>query len=391
MAKRIIYLACLALIFFLYPKDVPAITSRPTKSVSYPVRIAVLIDAPELNLKIRGSYHIYALPVLKLLEEGVGLNNVIIKPAYSGLLMGSESLKIYGVKIKTDEVADISIDGRRFRGEIDIIRTENLKLLVINHLDIEAYISGVLYHEVSHWWPMETLKAQAIAARTFAIYKSLESGKNKDYDLTSDIYSQVYGGRTSEKFRTNKAVEETAGKILVYKQEVLPAYFHATCGGYTEDASLLWNTNITPLKGRPCEYCKKSPHFNWSQKIPLSSMEEQLNKNGYKIKDIIDIKTSSKDASGRIEMVSIIDSLGVEKIPANKFRLAMDPNVVRSTNFTVTIKDGAAIFNGYGWGHGVGMCQWGAYFMARSGLKAEDILRFYYPGSEIADLKDIVK
>ena len=390
MTKRIIYLVFLTLVFFLYPKDLSAMSSRPTRSVSYPLRVAVIIDAPEISLKIRGNYHIYALPMLEPLKEGRGFNKVIIKPAYSGIVMGSKPFKIYGIKIKTDKVADISINGRRFRGEMDIIRTENLKLLVINRLDIEDYINGVLYHEVSHWWPMEVLKAQAIAARTFAIYKSSEAG-DKDYDLRSDIYSQVYGGKTSERFRTNKAVEMTAGKILVYKREILPAYFHATCGGHTEDASLLWDANIRPLKGRPCRYCGRSPHLHWVKKIPLVSIEERLNKYGYKIRGLGDIRTSSRDASGRIKTVSIIDSLGREKIPANKFRLAVGPNVIRSTNFTVKIKGDKATFNGKGWGHGVGMCQWGAYYMARRGLRAVDILRFYYPGARIVDLKDIVK
>ena len=306
------------------------------------------------------------------------------------MLMGNEELKIYGIKIKADRVADIYINGRRFRGEMDIIRTEDLKLTVVNHLDIEDYISGVLYHEVSHWWPMEALKVQAIASRTFAIYKSIESG-HKDYDLRSDIYSQVYGGKTSEKFRTNRAVQATLGKVLIYGQKILPAYFHATCGGHTEDASLLWNIDIPPLKGRSCKYCKRSPHFNWVKKISLYDIEKGLNKNGYKIKDIKNINTSSRDTSGRIKTVRVIDSLGTEKIPANKFRLAVGPNVIRSTNFTVNIKDDTAIFRGKGWGHGVGMCQWGACYMAKQRFKAEDILKFYYPGSKIADLKDIVK
>jgi stage II sporulation protein D len=365
-------------------------SARPTRAISYPIRVAVLIDAAELNLRIKGDYQIYAHPLLELLREGKALNNVVIKPTYSGISMGGEKFKIYGIKIRPTSTADICINNRRFRGEIDIIRTERLKLLVVNRLDIEDYINGVLYHEVSHWWPMETLKAQAIAARTFAIHKSLES-KNKDYDLRSDIYAQVYGGKTSEKFRTNRAVETTAGKILVYKNNIFPTYFHATCGGHTEDASLLWDTDITPLKGKPCKYCQSSPHFNWIKEIPLYTIEKQLSKNGYNIRGINKLKTSGRDASRRVRTVSVIDSLGVEKIPANKFRLAVDPNLIRSTNFTVKIKNEIAIFRGKGWGHGVGMCQWGTYFMARKGFKTEDILSFYYPGTKIADWKDIIK
>ena len=391
MAKKIIiYLVCLASLLFIYPKDASAMSARPTRDISYLVRVAVAIDASEINLKIKGNYSIYALPLLEPMKEAAALKNITVKPTHSGILMGNEEFRIYGIKIKADNVADIYINGRRFRGEMDIIRTEDLRLIAINHLDIEDYINGVLYHEVSHWWPMETLKAQAIASRTFAIYKSTESN-DKDYDLRSDIYSQVYGGKTSEKFRTNRAVEETAGEVLVYKQKILPSYFHATCGGHTEDASLLWKTDIPPLKGRRCRFCTKSPHFNWVKGIPLHEIERKLNAHAYKIKDIRNIKSSSRDASGRIKNVSVIDSLGTEKIPAYKFRLAMGPNIIRSVNFKVRIKDGIATFTGKGWGHGVGMCQWGAYFMAKRRFKAGDILKFYYPGARIENLKDIVK
>jgi len=365
-------------------------SSQPTRLVSYPIRVAVVTNAPEITMKIKGVYHIYSLPLFELVKEGIDLNNISLKPTNSGVLMDGEELNIYGVNIKTDATSDIIINRRRFRGEMDIIRTEEMRLLVINHLDIEDYIAGVLYHEVSHWWPLEALKAQAIASRSFAVYKSLES-KKQDFDLSSDIYSQVYGGKTSEKYRTNRAVSQTEGKILAYRDKLLPAYFHATCGGHTENASLLWKTDLAPLKGRPCRYCERSPHYTWQKEISVESLEGILNKSGYKIRGIKAIKTSSKDASGRAKEIHIIDSLGVEKIPSNKFRLAAGPNLIKSTRFKVEIKDGKAIFNGRGWGHGVGMCQWGAYSMARRGLKAEDILRFYYPGARIVDMKDIIK
>lgn len=380
----------LIILILLLTASSHAASSRPTRPISYPVRVAVLMNAPDLTLKIKGGYQIFALPLLEPLKEGVNVNSVVMKPSNSGIIMDSKPFNIYGVKIRTDEATDIVINKRKFRGEMDVIRTEDIKLLAINHLDIEDYIGGVLYHEVSHWWPIEVLKAQAIASRTFAIYKSLEA-RDQEYDLRSDVYSQVYGGKTSEKFRTNRAVEDTAGRILAYKDQILPAYFHATCGGHTEDAFLLWKTDLAPLKGRPCNYCDKSPHHIWESDMTLASLENKLNDSGYKIRGIKAIKTSSNDPSGRIKEVHIIDQLGIEKIPSNKFRLAVSPNLIKSTRFTVKIRGDKAFFKGRGWGHGVGMCQWGAYFMAKRGLKAEDILRFYYPGSRIVDLGDVVK
>jgi len=385
MTKKIfIYLACLSAVFLLIPRQARSFSGAPSRPISCPVRVAVIINAPQIDLKIRGDYSILALPLLEPLKKGRGLKNMTVKPTRSGVSMGQEHFKIYGIKIRAERAADISVNGRRFRGEMDIIRTESIKLTVVNHLDIEDYLNGVLYHEVSHWWPMEALKAQAIASRTFALYKCSESGSG-DYDLRSDIYAQVYGGKTSEKFRTNRAVRATAGKVLIYKGKILPAYFHATCGGHTENASSLWKTDIAPLRGRPCSYCEGSPHYNWVKGVPLDMIEKNLKIAGYRIKGIKDIKVLSRNSSGRADIVGVTDSLGLEKITANKFRLAVGPNLIRSANFTVNIKGGMAVFIGRGWGHGVGMCQWGACYLAAQGVKAEDILKFYYPSADIAD------
>ncbi|MFH0840215.1 MAG: SpoIID/LytB domain-containing protein [Candidatus Omnitrophota bacterium] len=387
---RIIY--CLALLLAAYSCVCDRLFAAPASpgGSSYVVRVAVINDASEVELRVKGRYSIRALPLLEILREDSNLKKCRIVPTTGGLLMGTEPFDIYGIRIKPIGAATIYVNGRKFRGDIDVIRTEKMKLLVINHVDIEDYVSGVLYHEVSHLWPMEALKVQAISSRTFAVYKTIES-LGRDYDLTNDIYSQVYGGRTSEKYRTSKAVRETKGKILIYKNKVLPAYFHATCGGHTEDASLLWNVKIPSLKGVPCPYCQKSPHFKWTATISLADIEGGLNRAGYKVGDIKDIKVLSRDNSGRVVKVDISNALGEEKIPANKFRLAVGPNILRSANFDVALRGKSALFTGRGWGHGVGMCQWGAYYMSRDGFSAEEILKFYYPGASIANMKYLLE
>ncbi len=384
--SHIIYTSILLFTLHYCLHDRPSFASSATAAVSYPVRVAVINDADEVNLKIKGRYGIYALPLLETLRQESDLKKARISPTNSGILIGLEPFDVYGVRIKPVGTANIYVNNRKFRGDIDIIRTEKTKLLVINHVDIEDYVSGVLYHEVSHLWPLEALKAQAIASRTFAVYKTIES-LGHDYDMTSDIYSQVYGGKTSERYKTSKAVRETKGKILIYKDKVLPAYFHATCGGETEDASLLWNVDMPPLKGRPCPYCQRSPHFKWSATISLRDIEAGLTKGGSKIKDIQDIKILAKDRSGRVSEVNVVGTLGNETISANRFRLAVGPNILRSANFDVVIKGNSAVFSGKGWGHGVGMCQWGAYYMSKKGFSCDDILQFYYPGAVIADMK----
>jgi stage II sporulation protein D len=344
--------------------------------------VSIFQDEPSLRLKIHGLYQIKDPGTEKVLFHGRNLNTTVTTYR-DGILLAKKNFAMGKVMISAASPEElILINGRAFRGNIQFIKNSNGRLSVINHIDLEDYVKGILYHEASHYWPMEALKAQAIVCRSYAVYQ-MQENKLKDFDVTSDIYSQVYGGRASERYRTNKVVEETAGQILSYQGKVIPAYFHATCGGYTEDASLLWNVDITPLKGVPCAFCKDSPHFSWHYVLSLKEIAEGLQKAGYATGKIKEIVPLTQDKSGRITELKIISLTGETRISAKDFRNIIGPNIIRSTNFKVSIADSDAVFEGFGWGHGVGLCQWGAYFMAKLGYSAAQILKYYYPQSDV--------
>ena len=351
------------------------------------VRVAVITDAAQIELTIRSPYQILALNTNEELYKGRRLWRAKVAPGESGIKIGKDDFKIYGVRIQPEKSPAIYLNGRKFRGTIDIVRQPNKKLLAINHLDVEEYICGVLYHEVAPWWPMEALKAQAIVSRTFALHQSRVNA-HKDYDLVSTVYSQVYGGRTSERGRTSKAVRLSKNKVLTYKNKLFPTFYHATCAGHTEKASNLWNINLPPLRGRECQFCQRSPHSRWKKKVSLQDIEEGLEKAGFKVGSIKSIEIADRNVSGRITALEIISTRGGLRVGANRFRLAVGPNIIRSTNFTVQIKNRQAYFDGQGWGHGVGMCQWGAFFMARKGFNAGQILGYYYPESQLKDFSE---
>ncbi|OGX41081.1 MAG: hypothetical protein A2984_01980 [Omnitrophica WOR_2 bacterium RIFCSPLOWO2_01_FULL_41_12] len=346
------------------------------------VRVAILQDASFLRLKINGFYEVLDALTRKVLYRGKNLNTTVTVYA-GGILLGNIKSKTDKLFIKSDDPLAININGRLFRGNIQFIKMSNLGLSVINHIELEDYIKGILYHESSHYWPIEALKAQAIACRTFALYQ-MQENKTRDFDLTSDIYSQVYGGRTSERYRTNRAVDETKGYVVTYQGKIFSTYYHATCSGHTEDASLLWNINIMPLKGVACSFCKDSPHFSWHYVLSLDEIKDKLANAGYKISNIKNILISGKDKSGRITNLKIILNKNDLEISAKDFRNIISPNIIRSTNFNVQVVNHDAVFEGFGWGHGVGLCQWGAYFMAKLGRNYQDILKYYYPGAQIS-------
>lgn len=346
------------------------------------IRVCVIDNKIGVTLTVDTRYTMIDPAKEVTIREGRSLYRKKIFSNSGKLLFGKELLGLSKVRIIPKRDATIYIDSLRLRGFVDIVATKDGYVRVINYLDIEDYLKGVLYREISHRWPYEVLKAQAIAARTYALYQKGISS-DKEYDLRADIYSQVYGGRRAERYKTNRAVRLTKGVVLTYKGKIFPTYYHATCGGFTEDANNLWSIDLPPLKGVRCGYCKNSKHFRWKRLIRLSKIKEMLEKAGYKMSDITSIKIMGRNTSGRIKSLEFKGREGSLVINGKEFRDIMGPNNLRSNNYTLEIRQDKVIFRGFGWGHGVGMCQWGAYYMASKGYTAEQILLYYYPGAKL--------
>ncbi len=355
------------------------------------VRVAIVREAREINLAIDGQYAFKDGATDKTIAEGPRLAKSTVRLLDKGIFLGMKVFAYKKIIIEPVKDASVIVNNHRFRGNVVIIRTPSNRITIINSINIEDYIKGVMYHEVSHHWPMEALKAQAVAARTYALY-SLGNGSNKEYDVTNDIYSQVYGGESSERYRTGLAVTRTSGQILMYQGKILPAYFHATCGGMTEDAKEVWNIDLPPLRGVPCMFCQDSPHMHWKKNFRLKDIQESLNKHGYHTGLIKDIIVVDRDRSNRINNLKITDRDGKELVISGKdFREVLGPNILKSNNYEITVQGYYVDFIGKGWGHGVGLCQWGALGMARQQFTYKQILNYYYPGAEITDYHDINK
>jgi len=355
------------------------------------VRVAIVRDSRELQLAIHGSYRIRDMDSGQIIGKGAFLVESKVRLIDRGILVGLSVYPFKRLKIEPSKDASIIIDGRPFRGEVSLIRTADNHLTVVNDINVEDYIKGVLYHEVSHLWPMEALKAQAVAARTYALYSINPVGK--PYDVTNDIYSQVYGGKDSERYRTDLAVDHTRGEVLTYNNQIIPAYFHATCAGMTEDARELWNLpDLPPLRGVPCPFCQNSPHFHWKKNFRLKDIQDALKLHGYKVGNIQEIAIIDRDRSERINHLKITDKNGAELIIKGKdFRDLMGPNVLMSNNYDIQMQGYYVNITGKGWGHGVGMCQWGALGMARQQFNYKQILAYYYPQSVLINYHELRK
>jgi stage II sporulation protein D len=374
------------LFFFLFFLNIQVI-SADTGDLT--VRVLVAENQKTLKIRIKGAYRLTLIPSLQVVKKGTNLD-VTVLPTAQGLSIDGMQWVTRGVRIDPAEERDLFVNKLQFRGSMDILKSQTgVGLDAINRLEIESYLYGVLHREVAAWWPLEALKAQAIAARTYAVYE-IQVSKKAEYDVKNTTSSQVYGGSGSERYRTNKAVDETSGQILTFDKKVFPAYFHATCGGITAGSKELWNIDVPPLAGRKyCGFCRFSPHFTWSAKVPLAEIEDKLNKNGRPIGQVIDLKPITQTPSKRVGSLKITGTSGEAVLAAKDFRVWIGGERMRSTAYSIEIQDDTAIFKGHGWGHGVGLCQWGALGQALLGRNHHEILNFYYPKAVVENYRKL--
>jgi stage II sporulation protein D len=269
---------------------------------------------------------------------------------------------------------DLLVMGTRYTGDIDIWKGKN-GLYIINELPLENYIKDVVAAEVSADWDMEALKAQAVISRTYAVYQKRMNGDSL-YHIVSSVLDQVYKGNNPDE-RINSAVEQTKGEILTYNGKPIQAFYHSTSEGSTENAEEVFGKSYPYLKSVEST-CDISPYSVWERKIKLSEIEEALNIPGIK-----KISIKSYTSTKRVKELSITGASGSSAMIATDFRKALGWSRLPSTNFTLTIDGDSGYFEGKGYGHGVGLCQWCALAMARQGKNYREILAYYYPGTTI--------
>ena len=242
------------------------------------------------------------------------------------------------------------VNGKRYRGWVELRKKKNGLLLVVNDLDLEEYLNGVIAAEIPPDWEFEALKAQAVASRTYALYEKRTAGK-RPYHILATITSQVYNGVNGEHGQAVKAVRETKGLILTYDGKIIPAFYHANCGGHTENASEIWGIEAPYLQGVDCECQDILKDGLWEKRISVSLLTDVLRRQGYRINDILDIGIAGITPAGRVKNVTLRSARGTTTVPAETLRAALGSTVIPSVFFELELSGGEAIFSGRGNGH----------------------------------------
>ena len=287
-----------------------------------------------------------------------------------------ERLQAGEVTIEPTEDGYVWIGDRWYRGKVQLVNQGN-RLTAINHVDLEHYLYSVVGAEAVSSWPIEALKAQAVAARSYALYKR-KTKKNSLYDLDTTQSTQVYKGLDTEYLTTHEAVNSTVGQIMTYNGNVILAAFHSSSGGHTENVEDIWTSPLPYLRG-VIDYDHQSPVFEWNKTFSFNQIANLIGGVG-KVKTMIPEKTTPQ---GRVVTMKVIGDRGIQKISGKELRKILD---LRSTLFRITTQGSQVQVYGRGFGHGLGLSQWGAYYLAKQGINYHQILVHYYQNTTLSQL-----
>ncbi|MBI1952530.1 MAG: SpoIID/LytB domain-containing protein [Candidatus Omnitrophica bacterium] len=347
------------------------------------VRVAILQDAESARVTVEGPARLTDLDSGAGLADWPDLKWKLVESAGPGIKIGEAGFPSRAVLLTPAKNPVFRVNSRAYRGALILRRSSAGKLTVVNRLPLEEYLVGALTSETSPKWPMEALKAHAVVSRTMVAHR-IWIRKNESFDVTADTSTHLYYGKAAERGRTRQAVEETQGQVLAYQGELFSATFHANCGGHTESAAELWQTKkeVEPLAGVVDPNCRDLRHYRWKMFLSHAEMARFLEPAARGAGELQGLEVLDRNASGRVREIRITGTEGEAVLTGRRLRELLGANRLRSLKFTVTPFVAGFSFSGFGWGHGVGFCQWGAYGMARRGKKMDEILSFYFPGAQ---------
>jgi stage II sporulation protein D len=254
-------------------------------------------------------------------------------------------------------------------------------LLVVNEVPLERYVEGILLREVYPGWDAAVLRAQAVVARTYALYRRSRSRPERPWDLTASDDSQVYGGIAAEAPEARRAVAATRAEVLVFEGRPILAAYHSASGGRTASAQEVWGRAVPYLVSVPVEGEELSPDTYWRISVSTATLGRALVGLGWSVGRVEEIRVAERSSSGRVRRVSVRGNGESVELSGRDLRRAAGG--LPSTLFEVRREGDGYLFVGSGHGHGVGMSQWGARAMAQHGASYREILAKFYPGVRI--------
>jgi stage II sporulation protein D len=364
------------------------------------VRVSLFEASPPSTIRINAIDHkIQFLTENESFDLKPGDGFVFIRATESNLVLnfGSKSIHTDFIEIKNGTGGLTQFftpeSGNRFyHGNFDLKRTSGVNpMIVINSVKLEHYVASVVGSEMN-FREMEALKSQAVVARTYALW-SIHHSPYQEFHLKDNEQNQVYLGALRSRPDYEEAALATEGEILTWSSKLILSAFSSTCGGITSSNEHVWSGDPLPYlrSTNDGDMCSISPHYTWEFTLNEQKLKDFISERyGYRYQSF----TEEFDPGGRVQNVTFINrNMRNLVFNGNEFRLLLNQEFgnmgLKSTQFKSRIEDGLITFYGKGLGHGVGLCQWGAKGFAESGWSYDEILSFYFSGTNIVDLHTI--
>lgn len=310
-------------------------------------------------------------------------------------MQNQETEKIFVQDRLLIQADNLISSGKKWTNQVLLVARSPRQFDVIGIEKLNDYLIGVVGHEMPRSWPLEALKAQAIVARSYALATQAER-KFQHFDVESSVLDQVFHSLSSDSSielkNVRKAVMDTQKMILKSPQkQILKAYYHADCGGATTTAQNVWGQNIKSPKLTSVKdpWCPLSPKGHWSLELPYQDLQSKL-KIYYSLpstKKLQAFQIAEKETDERVKVLLALWEDGSElRIKGNELRKIIGFSDLKSLKFEMKVDSNQIIFTGSGFGHGVGMCQWGTKKLAELGKSYQKILQHYYPGMNLVSL-----
>ncbi len=384
----------------------------PAPAHEHTIRVALLTNASTARISATGTWRLYEGDGRSFVARGAANERWTIQHNGTDVrAVGSDgratAWKPRAMVARADDPSALMIvNGKRYVGELRLVGTD-YGLEVIDHVPVETYLRGVVPLEIGDRNPGDSaaIQAQAVSARSYA-YTHLADASAESYDVTAGTSDQAYGGVEAETTVGNAAVAATAGIVVAFGGRVVNAPYHSTCGGHTAGADEVWHGPSVPylrpvsdrIPGTNRYYCDISPHFKWTRTLSGSDLNQSVARYLSRYTSVPggdpglvrDVSVKSHTASGRVGTLDVQTTRGTFTLRGDDMRYVLRKYggaILSSTLFTVSTdrnRSGAltrVVLEGRGYGHGVGMCQWGAIGRARAGQDFRTILHTYYPGA----------
>lgn len=387
----------------------PRVVVEPTPQMdiaeSFQIRVLLFDKISECVLSSPSGFSATATDLGADASFGPASSDVQIDCIDGRIRVGGSVLG-HRVEIRSRDPYILTVNGERYRGNLTLLALpEGIGLEVINTLPLEPYLAGVIGAEMPSYWETEALRAQTIASRTYSLYIKRRFGTDREWDVRKTQANQVYRGLSAESVTIWEAIRATQGNVLTVPgsnggEDIFAAYFSSTCAGHTENSQNVFGDRSPALDGVACSYCagvSRRSFLVWPKvSIPVEQVNQRLVDRYPSLSALEGIETieptriSEYNGLQRITQVRLTGPNGkTNTLRAEDLRLAIDPTgrKIKSACFVIRRENGAFVFDeGKGFGHGVGLCQYGAEGMAREGFSCDSILQFYFPGSRLRNL-----